>query len=153
MTSDTIETAMPTGSLNEKIKELSTIGQDIVFEDGIDTPFSRKLRDFITRDRNSAIYSLRTIIDRNNFTNEIVAEIYRWLGLMEDPTTHHARRLLLEDGLFAESAQVRDGAALGLSFMDDPSAIPMLRRAIEREISSILKEDMKQVLEQLEADR
>ena len=47
-------------------------------------------------------------------------------------------------------ARIRDGALLGLSFLDDAHAVSYLKRAIEREGIEELRGDMKQVLEQLE---
>jgi HEAT repeat protein len=60
---------------------------------------------------------------------------------------------LLESSIFRSSARVRDGAALGLAFLDDPHAIPYLKRAIENEKYSELREDMQMVLAQLERSR
>ena len=47
------------------------------------------------------------------------------------------------------SAWVRDGAGLGLSFLDDPRSIPDLEEAIKNESSKALKEDLVLVLNQL----
>ena len=46
---------------------------------------------------------------------------------------------------------IRDAASLGLSFMDDPAAIPFLRAALERETSPLMKRNLKYVLEQFES--
>jgi hypothetical protein len=45
---------------------------------------------------------------------------------------------------------VRDGATLGLASLNDPQAITPLKQAIEREQIGELREDMQQVLDQLE---
>ncbi len=82
---------------------------------------------------------------------EVASESLRWLGHIEHPKTYDNRLWLLERSLFCSSARVRDGAALGLASLDDPHAIPYLRRAIQRENCIELRKDIKQVLIQLES--
>jgi HEAT repeat protein len=59
---------------------------------------------------------------------------------------------LLEESLKCLSPRVRDGAGLGLSFMNDLRAIDSLKEAIQKEQSKLLRKNMVQVLEQLEGE-
>jgi hypothetical protein len=58
---------------------------------------------------------------------------------------------LLERSLGSRSSRIRDGAVLGLAFLDDAAAIPYLRQVIDREPVKELRADMEQVLAQLES--
>lgn len=81
---------------------------------------------------------------------EVVAEALRWLGHIEHASSYRFRFWLLEKSLSHSSVLVRDGAVLGLSFLDDPAAIPSLEQALDREPSAALRADMQQVLAQLQ---
>ena len=56
---------------------------------------------------------------------------------------------MLEHALEHPAAKVRDGAALGLSFLGSPEAIRCLESAVEREPIAELKDDLRQVLAEL----
>jgi HEAT repeat protein len=128
-------------------------GRDEVFEDGMESEFSRALVDSVERGGISAVEAIREIVASGHANEEVVGEALRWMGLMDQPSTRTARRRALENALVSPAARVRDGAALGLAFMDDPAAIPSLKRAIEKEESDGLRHDLKQVLAQLEDTR
>jgi HEAT repeat protein len=121
-----------------------------VFEDGMESDFSKELVSFIKNYSNIAVRMLTDLILNEEVNAEVASEALRWLGQIEDPKTYSHRLWLLEQSLYCSSARVRDGAALGLAFLDDPHAIPDLREAIQREPYPELREDLEQVLEQLE---
>lgn len=123
------------------------------FEDGMESEFSRRLPSLLRNYGIFAVQEIAHVITRGRVNSEVVSEALRWLGRMDDPATHSSRLWILEKSLALTSAQVRDGAALGLASMDDPDAIPSVKRAIERENYIELRKDMKQVLEDLEATR
>ena len=75
----------------------------------------------------------------------------RLFGRIDHPSTHKKRMSALIRGLQHPLPRVRDGAALGLASLDNPQATPALRRAIKQEQCEELREDMEQVLEQLES--
>jgi hypothetical protein len=124
--------------------------KELLFEDGIESDFSRELVSLIKSYGDIAMRVLANLILNEEVNAEIASEVLRWLGQMEDPKTYSHRLGLLEQSLYCSSARVRDGAALGLAFLDDPHAVPDLREAIQREPYPELREDMEQVLEQLE---
>ena len=72
------------------------------------------------------------------------------LGRMNDSITRNRRLWILESGLFSSSARIRDAAGLGLASLDDPHAIPYVRKAIDEERCDELREDLQQILEQLQ---
>lgn len=127
--------------------------RDEIFEDGMESDFSRKLIALVRRHGNAAVEAIASLIAEEGADPEVSAEALRWLGHMEHPWSYNSRRWLLEWSLLSSLPRVRDGAALGLASLDDPAAIPYLVQAIKREPYAQLREDMQQVLAQLEATR
>lgn len=73
------------------------------------------------------------------------------LGDINHKPTYNYRRWLLEKALLECSSQiVRDGANVGLSYMDDPHTIPFLKKAIQNEENPLLCKVMNKTLSQLE---
>ena len=120
------------------------------FEDGMENEFSRELRSLVTGYGNRAIEAMTHLIVYEKVNPEVASETLRSLGSLEDAESYRYRRWLLERALQCSSPVVRDGAALGLAFMDDPHAIEYLRRAVDLERCGELRNDMRLVLEQLE---
>jgi HEAT repeats len=137
--------------LSESLRALLASGKEQVFEDGIESEFSKALIAFIKKYGYDALAELAYFIVYEKVSTEVAAEALRWLGLMSHPLSYHWRLWLLERSLSSRSARVRDGASLGLAFLDNPDAIPYLRQAIEREPIAELRGDMQQVLAQLES--
>ncbi len=136
--------------VEENIQQLFHIAKDEIFEDGMESEFSRDLIYYISRFGDDAMEAITRIIVSMSINAEIVSECLRWLGRIEHPETCNSRLWLLEHSLNSLSARIRDGALLGLASLDDPMTIPYLRQAIKHEPVEELKEDMKQVLAQLE---
>jgi HEAT repeats len=135
--------------IEEKLQSLFREGQEEIFEDGMDSEFSKNLLSFLNQYKIAGFDALTSIIISENVNPAMAAQALREIGHINDPVSHRQRRWLLEQALTLPSARVRDGAALGLAFMDDPDAIPSLQDAIEREKITMLRDDMIQVLEQL----
>jgi len=138
--------------LHDEIKQLFELAIDEEFEDGFQSLFSRTLVSFVEKYGNEAIKSLTPIFINEQINSEILAEALRWIGRTEHLPTYLDRLQLLEQCLFCSSPYIRDGAALGIASMNDQRAIPSLRLAIRKESIAELREDMKQVLYQLESN-
>ena len=139
--------------LREVERRASTVfasAEEEVFEDGVESSFSRKLATFVWSYGKAAIDAIGRFIISDSANREVASEALRVVGRIRQPSTHRDRLWLLEHGLCSSSARVRDGAALGLAFLDDPLAVVPLRLAVEREQIPELREDMQQVLDQLE---
>jgi hypothetical protein len=137
--------------LAESFRCLLTSGKGEIFEDGIESEFSKSLIDLIKKYGDDALAELAYFIVYEKASAEVTGEALRWLGLMDHPLSYHWRLWLLERSLSSRSARIRDGAVLGLAFLDDPEAIPYLRQAVDREPVKELRADMEQVLAQLES--
>jgi hypothetical protein len=137
--------------IDQKIETLFGAAREQVFEDGMESDFSKELISLVKKYGNAAITILTRLIVTEQVNAEVASEALRWLGHMEHPKTYDNRLWLLEQSLFCSSARVRDGAALGLASLDDSHAIPYLKRAIQQENCTELREDIEQVLIQLES--
>ena len=132
-----------------RIESLFASAREEIFEDGMQSQFSRHLLMLIRSYGNQAITALTDYILSERANAEVAAEALRWIGHINDPSTHRDRLWLLEKSLSSSSPRIRDGAGLGLAFLDDPHAIPYLIRAVERENYTELRADLKQVISQL----
>lgn len=137
-------------SIKREVERIFKAAKDEVFEDGTRSNFSEALVSLVTENAQSTLKALRDLILNEKVNLEAASQALRWLGHMQHAPSHGLRLELLTQGLSSRSALVKDGAALGLSYLDDPRAIPDLQNAIEQERSMSLREDLQQVLSQLE---
>ena len=121
--------------------------------DGMESEFSRELERLIAEHGKDALDAIDGMVSRKQANNEVLSEALRWVGLMDHDETRERRRHFAQRYLSSDSAMVRDGAALALSFMDDPRSLPSLKKAIDHEKVPELRGDMQQVLDQLEETR
>lgn len=136
-------------ALTENLYRIFFEAREEVFEDGMDSVFSRRLVNFMERYSRLGIDILCDLLILERVNAEVSGEALRHVGYLEHTPTRIPRRRLLEHCLFGSSARIRDGAILGIAAIDDPNAIPSVIRAIERETIPELKRDMTAVLEQL----
>lgn len=139
--------------IDQEFTILFEAAKEQVFEDGMESEFSKELISLVKKYGDAAMEVVADLITNERVNAEVASEALRWLGRMDHLTSYHFRRWLLERSLRCSSAMVRDGAALGLASLNDPHAIPYLKRAILREGHIELREDMEQVLVQLEKAR
>ncbi len=137
-------------SLVTQLKTLFEDGKECLFEDGMESQFSRELNYFVWRHGETAVDLMADLIVNDKIDAEVASEALRWLGRVDHAPTCQTRLWLLEKALFSSSPKIRDGAGLGIASMDDPHAITYIKQAIEKEGVQDLRQDLEQVLEQLE---
>lgn len=134
-----------------EIKNLFSLATFISLEPGMTNSFSEGLEEAIEKYGELALREIQHIILSKETASSIALEALKYVGNSDSKVWHDERRSMLETCLRkSRSAWVRDGAGLGLSFLDDPRSIPELEKAIERESSEALKEDLQLVLDQLQ---
>ncbi|MBI3247320.1 MAG: hypothetical protein HYZ50_12520 [Deltaproteobacteria bacterium] len=148
-TTDWIDPFVDFDKLHREIEASFKAAQEQYFEDGMESTFSRKIVGFITHHGKEAIEVMRDLIGNEKVGTRAAEEALRWLAHIEHPASYEARRALCEQSLGHSSMLVRDAAALGLASLDDWHGIPALKEAIARETCPALREDMKDVLDQL----
>lgn len=142
-------TAPPTiRTVKDEMKELFYKEWEDAFED--ESEFALTLTSLILKHGEPAIDVLMGIVFYERVNKELASQALELLGKIADPESYQRRLWLLESGLFSDSARIRDAASLGLASLDDPRAIPYLRRAILEEPSDELRMDLEQILEQLQ---
>lgn len=124
--------------------------QEEVFEDGMESVFSRRLLTLLAEHGEMAMNQIILLAEEDKIAPEVLAEALRWFGHMADGVAYAHRRWLLEHCLHHASTRVRDGAILGLSFLEDPRTIPALERALRQEPHATLRADIEQVLADLQ---
>lgn len=135
------------------IQKIANDSVDEVFIDGMESDFSRRLTVTLESYGKPAVGALERLIELDSSNVELVGEILRQVGEIEDLNTHQERLTLLTRNLDAPDPRIRDAAALGLASLDDPKAIDDLLEAWDRERYPQLKGNLRMVLDQLQYTR
>lgn len=122
-----------------------------LFEDGIESGFSRSLEAFIWRYGAHGAQAITTLVLSGKFRPHLVAEALIWIGRSGNSASYNQRLWLLELCLRNRSAIVRDAAILGLASMEDVTAIPYVRAALDRESNVAVRRNLLLLLGQLES--
>ena len=139
--------------LADTLHKLFRSANDEVFEDGMDSRFSNSLIRIIRTHGIAAVDALDKMICMDSVNPEVAAEALVWVGRMDDEQTHQARLSMLERALESPNVCIRDGSSIGIEAMDDPAAIGSLQKAIDREQCGLLRQNLKDTLEQLKDAR
>lgn len=140
-------------SLDDELCYLLDQAKSESFDDNALDEFENKFGVFIHKYLAKAITSLLIYIISGSLPTSVVHAILTIVGRISDPETHSARLWLLEHCLNLSSQKIRDGAGLGLSYLDDPAAIPYINNAITKESNPLLRNNLRLVLIQLERTR
>ncbi|MFW6158028.1 MAG: hypothetical protein ACOC8E_01565 [Planctomycetota bacterium] len=135
--------------LDQIARRICSQGASETFRDGMESVFSQKLTWFINRFAAHAVDALEHLFVHERVNDQVISEGLRWIGLIEDILTRNERRNLLERCLHCKSALVRDGAGLGLAFIDDPRSLSAIDEAVKRENIGSIREGLVQVRDQL----
>jgi hypothetical protein len=137
--------------VEKNIDILFESAEELYFEDGMETDFSRELVSLVKKYGNLAMGEIGYLVIYARVDEEVISEALRWLARTNDPSTYGWRLWILEKSLSSKSPSVRDSAALGLVFMRDAHAIPYIKKAIEQETITELRYDLQGALKELEA--
>ena len=124
--------------------------EDDEIEDGMTAALEEKISNLIRLHGSQAIRRLKELIISNALSPSIASHTLRWLGRIKDSASYDSRLQLLCEGLRSKSPTIRDGASLGLAALGSPKAIPYLEKAIRQEKLPGLRDDMAQVLTELQ---
>lgn len=135
--------------LVHRIEGLFDLASEEVFESGEETDFSRSLTEEVKQHGKPVVEIVQKILEPGRPKPDVVFETLKLMGRISHPQTYRDRFLVLVQFLTSMSRVARDGAGLGLAFLDDPDAIPYLETAIQREEQGPLRDDLTKVLRQL----
>lgn len=139
-----------TKDLYSKVLSLFVAARSVDFEDGIHTAFSRALVRLVELLGNSAVEVVASVILREKVNPTVAAEALKWISHIDQRKSYAFRLWLLEKSLRSSFPIVRDAALLGVASLDDQHSIPAINDAISRETCPELREDLIQVLKQLD---
>ena len=151
-TTPTLERDVPShlgDPLLRYVLQLVQDAQEEVFEDGMESNFSRGLVSVIQEHGNAVLTAIEDIILDSNTNVELQGETLIQLGAIDSPGTHNRRLTILTGALESKDVRVRDAASLALETMEDASAIPALESALRREQSARMQQNLKAVITQL----
>jgi hypothetical protein len=137
-------------TLEAKVAQIFSAARYEIFEDGMESEFSRGLIDIVLRHGQAGVLEIAAVLKQPTTPSPVAAEALRWLGWIRDPSTHAIRQWVLCDSLTAHSLIVRDGAIVGLTYFNDPSTRSYIVSARASEASEALQIDLDQLLDQLD---
>ena len=109
-----------------------------------------ELNKFLNAVGEEAIITLSNTFKRKRHDDFLISKILCFLGKIDNKIALDTRFRLLVEMLNSGLVLIRDGALLGLSYLDDIKSIPYIKTAIKNENIQILRTDMKELLLQLE---
>ena len=121
-----------------------------VFEDGMDSYFGSNLTRIIQAHGFAAVEEIEKLIHADCANTEVTAEALICTGRVDDDNTRRARLSILERALESDNACIRDAASVAIEFMDDPAAIDSIKKAIAKEECKPLRQNLRDVLMQLQ---
>lgn len=127
-------------------------GAKEVFYDGEQSWFSQALTFFINKHGLNAFKALNDFLFTKKQTPSITAEALNWISEIRHAPSMAHQWYILEKMLEHSNAKIRDAAVLGFSIIDDPKAIPLLRKTEEIEPIPEIKQLIRQVITQIEED-
>ncbi|MBW7990282.1 MAG: hypothetical protein FVQ84_09745 [Planctomycetes bacterium] len=137
--------------VTERVEGIFRAIAEEALEDEIEEVFSKCLLECIRQYEGIAVNEIQHIILKEKVSPESAEVTLRIVGDIDHEPTYGYRRWLLEKALlYCSSPVVRDGANIGLSYMNDPHAIPFFKKAIQKERNFLLQRVMNKTLIQLE---
>lgn len=124
---------------------------DELFEDGVENELSRAIPRLIARFGDAAVQAVARLYLARMVPHDIMSEVLRWLGRVEDEASCDARFWFLIYCLQDDNLTVRSAAALGLASLEDVRAVPYLRREAGAEPTGLLRCRLEKVANELGA--
>lgn len=143
--------------LEERIAKIYKDGCRETFEAGMESEFSLAIERIIHEEGVKVLIILMTYVNNPDINFEVFSEGLIWIGCTDEEDKLGIkiyRKIFLEYCLLSSiSSRVKDAAGLGLASINNPTSIPILKMAINREAETIsgpsLKVLLQQVLDQL----
>ena len=122
---------------------------DEVFEDGMESKFSRGLVSKVLEHGMPTLVVIEQVILAQSTNAEVLGETLVQISAIDDPKTHDRRLTILIEALESEDVRIRDAASLGLESMQAASAIPAIETAMAREPSAQMRDNLATLISQL----
>lgn len=137
--------------VTERVESIFRAIAEEVIEGEIAEKLAKDFSELLRQYEGVAVNEIEHFILKEEISPESAEAVLLILGDTDHKPTYNYRRWLLEKALiYGSSPVVRDGANVGLAYMDDPHAIPFLKKAIRNEENPLLLKVMNKTLFQLE---
>lgn len=130
--------------------EIYSFADGYLQHDGISDLLYSKIEALYAKYGDLATKFIKVLFDEHNVNSEVINDSLAIIGDITHPETASSRLELLEHYLFSSSHYIRDGAILGISNMNDPSAIYSLEKAAKEEVLDEIQKDILKVISLLE---
>ena len=136
---------------NRELMALVNLAKEVHIEDGMDNELYVAFQAFLAKYENVGLAIMSEEMFGSRTPEHTLSTLLEYVGKSEETNSTTMRRQLIESYLTHESPVVRDGAIVGLSYLEDPAAIPALQTASDKETRSDLRRDIKEIIEELVA--
>ena len=135
--------------VEDVVRQLLEQAREEHFEQGKDSRFASGLLSVFRLFPEDLLEALHSRCSTVGIEPSVLAEVLTTLGNFEGRVARAQRMAFIAHFLTAESPLVRDAAGTGLSYLEDPAAVPFLEEAIRRERNASLRSDLEAVVRDL----
>jgi len=149
----TTSITMPFGvmdPLSQNIKKALNNARHEIFESGKESSLGRFINRILILYGQTALNTICTSLSDNALSEDVIAEVIRSLGVVEDSFSKIYRFSAILPYLDHKSPIVRDAAALAFADLGDKGAISYLKAAASREKFSAIRHSFLSVAEEIE---
>lgn len=144
-----VESASARESVRRAIDRLFVIAESENFEDGMESNLTIGLATVLRQYPRLAFGILKGELSVRRISRRVLTEVLHFLGRFKGRGIADEQYSVVSAYLHHGSPVIRDAAAVGLSYMRDKRAIPVLEKAIANEKADSLRRDMEVVLAEL----
>lgn len=138
------------GPFEQAVRTLLIFSNYEAFDTQTSYDLTHAFAELINRNGRPIIRALRVLINHQELNNRLICEALVSVGRLQNSDTESDRFELLIGLLDHHAPIVRDGAIMGLSFMDNKKAIPYLRKSLTKETVRTLRENIEVAIRDLE---
>lgn len=120
------------------------------FETGEELRLSSEFRSLVKTYGSQLIHSIELLINSNEINTTVAGELLRQIGEIEDPQLLESQLDILEKFTFHQAPRVRDGAIMGLSYINSDKVILILETAESLETDQFLQRVITKILKRIQ---
>lgn len=126
-------------------------GSQEKIEDGFESQFEREFKQLFETNPTYTMEALHFAIHDAQFSTDVIRATLKVIGwcTVEDRIADLQRKLF-EDALRSSSYDIREGALIGLSSLNDPQTLRIIQRSASNEKNSFLRQIYDTIIKQLQ---
>jgi hypothetical protein len=107
--------------------------RDEIIEDSMTNTITRRLPQLVADHYKAILPAIAALATRNRTSAAVISEMLKQIGRLRDADSYFDRRWVLEHALSSRNPAARDGAAVGLAWLGDPSSATYGRQRTRNE--------------------